>query len=221
VIDEPHAEGLVPRFARPALQAGDVTGWFEPVYAAAEGAAGAVPWAGEEPNPLLLEWLVRGQLQGGDDPAVVVGCGLGDDVEALRIAGFDVLGFDVAPSAISWAQQRFPALAGRFEVADLLDLRPDLVGRFSFVFEAYTVQALPVEVRDAAIDGVASLVAPGGTLLVVCSGRDEQDDPGRLPWPLTRAQLARFTQGGLVEQRFEDLREPPRSRQFRVTYARG
>jgi hypothetical protein len=220
VSDEPPPEGLVPRFARPALRAGDVTGWFEPVYAGAEGEAGAVPWADEEANPLLLEWLVREQVQAGDDPAVVVGCGLGDDVEALRIAGFDAIGFDVAPSAISWAQQRFPALAARFEVADLLRLGPELVGRFSFVFEAYTVQALPVGVRDAAIDGVASLVAPGGTLLVVCTARDEEDDPGSLPWPLTQAELGRYTQAGLVEQQLEDVRGRPGSRQFRVSYLR-
>ena len=102
---------------------------------------------------------------------VVVGCGLGDDVEALRIAGFDAIGFDVAPSAIAWAQRRFPALAAASRSPTCSSCRRSLVGRFSFVFEAYTVQALPVEVRDAAIDAVASLVAPGGTLLVICERR--------------------------------------------------
>jgi hypothetical protein len=104
-------------------------------------------------------------------------------------------------------------------VANLLELPSELVGAFDLVFEAYTVQALPQSVREAAIGGVASLVAPGGRLLVVCSGRDPEDDPGRLPWPLTRDDLARFAGRGLVERRFEDVRDGG-SRQFRVLYER-
>jgi len=108
-------------------------------------------------------------------------------------------------------------------VADLLALPPELVGRFDLVFEAYTLQALPETVRPAALDGVASLVGPGGTLLVVCNGRDPDGDRGGLPWPLTRAELARFGERGLVERLFEDYiddEDPPR-RRFRVEYMRG
>jgi Methyltransferase domain len=221
VSEEPPDEGLVPRFARPALRAGDVTGWFEPVYAGAGDDASAVPWADLAPNPLLVEWLARDGRSGDVARAIVVGCGLGDDLEELRQLGFDVVGFDVAPSAIEWARRRFPDQADRFFVANLLELPKALVGAFAFVFEAYTVQALPDTVRDAAIDGVASLVAPGGTLLVVCSARDEDDDPGSLPWPLTRTQLERFPQNGLREQRFEDLPDAPLRREFRVEYVRS
>jgi SAM-dependent methyltransferase len=212
-------EGLVPRFARPALRAGDVTGWFEPVYAAAGERIGDVPWVDQEPNELLVSWLAREGPAGDARRAVVVGCGLGDDVEALREAGYDATGFDVAPTAIAWAARRFPGSAERFRVANLLDLPPDLVQAFDLVFEAYTVQALPQSVREPAIDGVASLVAPGGRLLVVCSGRDPEDDPGRLPWPLTRDDLERFAGHGLAERRFEDIRQGA-SRQFRVRYER-
>ena len=31
------------------------------------------------------------------------------------------------------------------------------------------------------------------TLLVVARGRDEEEDPGRMPWPLTRRDLELFT----------------------------
>jgi SAM-dependent methyltransferase len=219
VSERDAGEGLVPRHARPALRRGDVTGWFEPVYAGADRDAGGVPWAHQQPNPLLLDWLER--RGGAGEHALVVGCGLGDDVAALAAAGADAYGFDVAPSAISWAQERFPALAERFRTADLLELPAAFAGAWELVFEAFTIQALPVAVRRQAIEAVASLVAAGGTLLVVCTARDPDEDPGRLPWPLTRDEVARFAATGLQEVRFEDIRDPPEgARKFRAEFRR-
>jgi SAM-dependent methyltransferase len=215
---ERQVEGLVPRVAREHLRAGDPTGWFEPVYAAVGEAVTDVPWVDLEPNRHLVAWLRRDAVQGEGRRAVVVGCGTGDDAELLREAGFDVVGFDIAPTAVAWATRRFPET--QFRVADLLALPDELLGAFDLVFEAYTLQALPVDVREAAIDGVASLVAPGGTLLVVTFGRAPADEPGRLPWPLTRGELARFGERGLSEKRFEDYRDEvdPERRRFRVEY---
>jgi hypothetical protein len=58
---------------------------------------------------------------------------------------------------------------------------------------------------------------------VVTYGRDPEDEPGGLPWPLTRDELARFGERGLTERRFEDYRDDvePERRRFRVEYARG
>jgi SAM-dependent methyltransferase len=217
---ESPAEGLVPHFARKHLQAGDPTGWFEPVYAAAGESVTDVPWVDLEPNRHLVRWLERQRRSGDGRRAVTVGCGTGDDAELLRERGFDAVGFDVAPTAIAWAEKRFPETT--FRVADLLALPEDWSGAFDLVFEAYTLQALPVSIRAAAIDGVASLVAAGGTLLVVTYARDPGDEPGRLPWPLTRDELSRFLELGLVERRFEDYRDDvdPDRRRFRVEYTR-
>jgi SAM-dependent methyltransferase len=220
-VSDPPPEGLVPRFARPHLRAGDPTGWFEPVYAAAGEHVTDVPWVDLAPNRHLVDWLDREGRTGTGARAAVVGCGTGDDAELLRERGFDAVGFDIAPTAVAWARRRFPDTA--FLVANLLDLPTALVGAFAFVFEAYTLQALPVEIRDEAIDGVASLVAPGGTLLVVTYGRDMSEEPGRLPWPLTRGELARFGARGLRERRFEEHRDElePERRRFRVEYVRA
>jgi SAM-dependent methyltransferase len=219
-VSEEPAEGLVPRFARPALRAGDPTGWFEPMYAAAGDAVTDVPWVDLAPNRHLVEWLDREQVRGRGERAVVVGCGAGDDAELLRETGFDAIGFDIAPTVVALAARRFPEV--EFRVANLLSLPDELVGAFPFVFEAYTLQALPVEIREPAIDGVASLVAPGGRLLAVTFGRTAEEEPGRLPWPLTRGELARFGERGLVETRFEEYRDEvePERRRFRVEYAR-
>jgi SAM-dependent methyltransferase len=221
VSEQRPPEGLVPRFAREYLRAGDPTGWFEPVYAAAGEGVTDVPWVDLEPNRHLLAWLDRDGRTGEGRRAVGVGCGTGDDAELLRARGFGAIGFDIAPTAIGWARRRFPDTG--FRVADLLALPDDMRGAFDLVFEAYTLQALPVEIRNPAIDGVASLVAPGGTVLVVTYGRDPEDEPGRLPWPLTRDELARFGERGLTERRFEDYRDDvePERRRFRVEYARG
>jgi SAM-dependent methyltransferase len=220
VSEQDPPEGLVPHFARKHLRAGDPTGWFEPVYAAAGEGVTDVPWVDFEPNRHLRAWLERAGRGGAGRRAVVVGCGTGDDAELLRERGFETIGFDIAPTAIAWARRRFPDT--EFRVADLLALPEDLLGAFDLVFEAYTLQALPVEIRNPAIDGVASLVAAGGTLLVVTFGRGSEDEPGRLPWPLTREELARFGERGLQERRFEDYRDDvePERRRFRVEYAR-
>ncbi len=72
------------------------------------------------------------------------------------------------------------------------------------------------------MERIADAVAPGGTLLVVCRGRGPDDDPGRMPWPLTRADLQGFVPHGLREHSFEDFLddEDPPARRFRAVYTR-
>ena len=104
-----------------------------------------------------------------------------------------------------------------YQAADLLDAPAAWRQAFGFVLEIYTIQALPHTLRERAIASIASFVAPGGQLLVVCRGRDPQDDPGTMPWPLTRAELALFEKYGLHEESFEDVRDED-GRHFRVIY---
>jgi hypothetical protein len=106
-----------------------------------------------------------------------------------------------------------------YQVADLLDAPARWHRAFDFVLEVYTLQALPRRLRTRAIAGVAHFVAPGGQLLVVCRGRDPQDDPGTMPWPLTRDELAGFGQADLREVLLEDMRYED-GRLFRVLYER-
>src|SRR5262249_8762563 len=125
--------------AHESLAKGDATAWFDRVYRDAQGAAGEVPWADLVPNPGLLQWIVRGSWDGCGDRALVGGCGLGAAAEYLSAGGCLVTAFDIAPTAIEWCKQRFPASRVRYEVADLLTYE----GEFDFVFEAYTIQSLP------------------------------------------------------------------------------
>ncbi len=203
-----------PMLAQPAA-----TAWFDELYAGAQRDPQRVPWAELAPRRAFAQWLRREQPQGAGRSAVVVGCGLGDDAEALVAHGFDVTAFDVSPTAVAWCRERFPQSSVAYCVAYLFALPGDFVGAFDFVLESLTVQALPIDLRSAAIAGVASLVAPGGTLLVICVGTDVAEERSGPPWPLTREEIDRFQQHALREQRFEQLAHGGPSRQrWRVTY---
>ena len=93
------------RLAREYADQGDPNGWFEEFYARACGDIGKVYWADLKPNPLLLDWLKeRGASDGMR--AITIGCGLGDDAEALSRYGYRVTAFDISPSAIAMCRGR-------------------------------------------------------------------------------------------------------------------
>ena len=204
------------RMAHDAIAHGEATGWFEPLYNAAHGDPEKVPWADEKPNKWLVEWLDQ-QAIAGRGTAVVVGCGLGDDAEELARRGFEVTAFDVSPTAIDWAKSRFPETSVEYRATDLFELPTMMEGAFDFVFEAYTLQALPMGVRSVAVQAVASLVAPGGDLLVVCRGSESNQGLEGPPWPLTRLELSGFRSAGLLEDSFDDFMDEV-VRRWRVHY---
>jgi SAM-dependent methyltransferase len=192
-----------------AAAADDATSWFEPLYAAAEAGDAVVPWDRGGPSPLLVEWTDRRALDGRGRRAIVVGCGLGDDAEHVAGLGFRTVAFDIAPTAIRGARRRFPDSRVEYLVADLLDPPADWHRAFDLVVESITVQALPDPPRAAAIANVASLVAPGGTLLVLAAAREQHEPANGPPWPLTRAEVEAFATGGVTAARIEDLRDRP------------
>jgi SAM-dependent methyltransferase len=187
----------------------DATGWFEPLYAAAEAGEAVVPWHSGVANPLLVEWTGAGDLDGRERRAVVVGCGLGDDAEHVAGLGFATVAFDIAPTAIRGARRRFPDSSVEYVVADLLDPPEAWRRAFDLVVESITVQALPDPPRAEAIANVAELVAPGGTLLVIAAAREAGEPANGPPWPLTRAEVEAFATGGVEAVRIEDLRGLP------------
>lgn len=202
-------------------QRGDAVGWFEALYAEAAANPEAIPWAEMTPNPHLVEWLERENVDGTGKTAVVIGCGLGDDAETLSALGFAVTAFDVSPTAVEWCKRRFPETKVNYVAADLFHLPEDW--RFDFVSEIYTVQALPVELREQAIAALAGLVAPGGRLLAVGRLVNSPEERGvNTPWPLTRAECDLYVQQGLTEVHFENFNdgENPPVHRFRVEYRR-
>lgn len=181
----------------------EVAAAYEAIYTGAQGDAARVPWAKSRPHPAMVSWLnadAPGLLRPGAR-AAVVGCGLGDDVAELCSRGHDAVGFDIAPTAVRWARERFGTIASAFLVADALNPPSRLRHRFDLVTEVATLQSVPPELRQALLTGVSQLVGRCGHVLVVCRERDESEPLTAVsgpPWPLTCSELlALAEQAGL------------------------
>lgn len=211
---------------------GDVLGWFEALYREAGGDNNVIPWADLEPNKFFRSWAEANGLKGDGRKALVVGCGLGDDAKYLHDLGFKVTAFDISPTAIEWAKRLYGEGDIQFEARDLFDpphswnytqTGEAKTGGFDFVLEIYTIQPLPLAMRPKVVDAIADFVAEGGTLVVVTRGRNDEDEPDILPWPMSRRDLSRFDENGLTQVSFTEMPpieedEPPR---FIVEYRRG
>nr|WP_019506399.1 methyltransferase domain-containing protein [Pleurocapsa sp. PCC 7319] len=98
----------VKSLATESIRQQNPSGWFETLYAEAEGDSNQVPWAKNTVHPYLQDWLEKYPCQVDGKSALVIGCGLGDDAEILSNLGYRVTAFDIAPTAIAWCKQRFP-----------------------------------------------------------------------------------------------------------------
>jgi SAM-dependent methyltransferase len=193
----------VRKIASEHYKKGDALGWFEALYKEADGNNEIIPWADLEPNRYLRSWAEANDLAGNGRKALVVGCGLGDDARYLDDLGFNVTGFDISPTAIEWAKRIHSDRDIRFELMDLFHPFRRWLGAFEFVLEVYTIQPLPISMREKTIDSIAAFVAPGGELLVVNRGREDDDELDELPWPVSRKELEGFEQAGLEQVDFE------------------
>ena len=212
----------IQELATEATTSGRPSDWFETLYQESQGDTQQIPWAKLTPHPYLSDWLGENEVQGQGKIALVVGCGLGDDAEALAGLGFTVTAFDVAPSAIAWCQQRFPHSSVQYQVADLFDLPDSWRHTFDLVVEIRDIQALPLSVRADAINAVARTVAPSGELFLVTRVRETEVAPDGPPWPLSDAELHQFQAEGLVERQrlLFTVSEQPAVTQARLVYQR-
>lgn len=197
-------------------------GWFTAVYDLASGDPAKVPWADLAPHPLLAAWLPGEQAAQTRLRALDIGCGLGDNAQALAEAGYATTAFDLVPAAIAWARRRFPSSPVDYRVADLFAPPTEWDGAFDLVHECYTLQALSEPSRGQAQQAIARFIAPGGRLLVIARSRDEDEPAKGPPWPLSRADLARFGACGLIAEAIERISDPSDGRpHWRAVFTRA
>ena len=193
--------------------------WFRAVYDLADGDEAAVPWADKHAHPLLGDWLEGKSLAGLR--ALDVGCGLGDNAEALATAGADVTAFDLSENAIRWAKQRFPRTSVDFRAADLFDPPAEWLGAFDFVHECYTLQALPNRLLPEAGRALAAFLKPGARMLVIARSRPNPAAPDGPPWPLARGDVEGLTAHSLTLESLEELTPPGEPAHWRALFGRA
>jgi len=189
----------VKRIATKHLEKGDATGWFEELYDHADGDIDQIPWADLEPNKFLQKWAKATDLKGAGRNALVIGCGLGDDAKFLLDLGFDVTAFDISEKAIEWAKKIHAKTEIEFSATDLFDPPKEWLKAFDFVLEVYTIQALPLNLREKTIDAISKFVAENGELIVIQRARENGEEPESLPWALSPNDLSRFEKNGLTQ----------------------
>jgi len=124
------------------------------------------PWDKGAPAPPLVDFLETEPLTGR---ILVPGCGAGHDVRAIAAASpeAEVIGLDVAPSAIAKANG-FPK-AGResYHVGDLFQLGAEFQESFDFIWEHTCFCAIEPEMREAYVTATRQCLKLGGELLGV------------------------------------------------------
>jgi len=169
--------------------------FFTAVYAQANGDEAAIPWADMEAKQYLKDWLTNNKPNKGK--AIDIGCGLGDNAEAISSAGYKTIGFDFSQDAIDWAKKRFHKTSVQYVAADLMSLPEEWSAKFDFVHESYTLQSIPPDTLAKTIPATASLVAPGGRLLVYTRIRNDGKSAEGPPWPLEISKAMSFEKHGL------------------------
>lgn len=193
--------------------------WFNDLYKEHEDNHHNIPWARQVVNPLLESYL-NDEIQTHKGKALVIGCGLGDDAYALELAGYDVLAIDVSEVALEQASLRFKESSITFEKQDIFDMPEKYNGHFDFVFEALTIQSLPIKFRRKMIQAISQTLGSDAKILVVADKREKEFNGP--PWPLTREEIDMFKGEGLKELSFNLHKEVSRisTHCFRVLYQR-
>jgi SAM-dependent methyltransferase len=157
------------------------------------------PWEKGEPSPGLVDYLKTEPVRGR---VLVPGCGFGHDVRALAATADEVVGIDVAASAVAGARS-MPAVGGeRYELANLFSLPKSLRENFDCVWEHTCFCAIDREMRGAYVEAVAGALKPDGHLLAIFyldPGNDNPDEGP--PFGVSIAELDSFFQGRFTLER--------------------
>jgi len=151
--------------------------------------SGDMPWEKGAPSPGLVDFL-SAHPGLGKGSVCVPGCGTGHDVRAWVQGGFQVFGYDIAPSAIRLAREKTPeTLSAEFQIANFLADQPPR--QFDWLFEHTLFCAIDPSQRDDYVKALLRWLKPEGQFLAVHYLIPDKDGP---PFGVTRAEvLERFS----------------------------
>lgn len=125
-------------------------------------------WDIGEPAPPFVDFM-NGPDAVPSGKMIVLGCGRGYDALFFAGQGFEVVGVDFAPSAISICQERAKAMGletrTHFEQADIFELLPRYSQFFDYVLEYTCFCAILPEKRPQYVQLVRGLLKPGGRII--------------------------------------------------------
>jgi SAM-dependent methyltransferase len=125
-------------------------------------------WERDAPPPDLVE-LVEGSSALAPDGALDLGCGAGTDSIYLAQHGWNVTGVDMVPEALAIGRDR-AAAAGvtlRLLEGDVTRLRDLGVGDgYTLLLDFGCFHTLPPDLRNAYVESVSAVAAPGATFLL-------------------------------------------------------
>jgi hypothetical protein len=156
---------------------------------------GPAPWDIGAPQPAVVRLAGKGAFAGA---VLDAGCGTGENALHVASLGLEVLGVDVARTAVSMAQAKAAAqgLTAAFATADALHL--DRLGRtFDTVLDCALFHTFDRDERRDYVASLAGVTARGGRLYVLCfSDAGHPDSLG--PHPVSEDELrAPFAAAGV------------------------
>ena len=127
-------------------------------------AGGTPPWVIGEPQPAIVGLERAGAIRGA---VLDVGCGAGEHTILLTQLGYDVLGVDFAPHAITLARSNAAAkgVDARFEVADVLGFGGET--RFDTVVDSALFHVFDAGDRARYVASLGAVCDPGAVVHVL------------------------------------------------------
>ncbi|WP_433662161.1 class I SAM-dependent methyltransferase [Nocardia sp. CA-128927] len=157
------------------------------------------PWVIDEPQPAIVALERDGWIQGR---VLDIGCGAGEHTILLTKLGYDVLGIDLAASAVAFARRNAAAQgvpAARFDVGDAIALgdagTPPVYDTIvdSALFHIFGTEP---DARAAYVRSLHALCKPGGLVDILALS---DDGPGFGPQISDSLIRESFTDGWELE----------------------